>query len=138
MPAKPIHRIGDLQLRILGVLWDRGEGSVADVLRSLDGEHAYTTIATMLRKMEDRGLVRHREAGRKFIYAAAVTNDDVSQGLAERLIDRVYAGSLAGAVSHLLQTRDVDPAELDELERLVRAARRRKRDRTGGEKEGER
>jgi predicted transcriptional regulator len=133
MTAKPIHRIGDLQLRILHVLWDRGAASVADVLGSLDGEHAYTTIATMLRKMEDRGLVRHREEGRKFIYEAAVSSDDVSQGLADRLIDRLFAGSLAGAVSHLLETRDVDPDELDELERLVREHRRRHRSQSRGE-----
>jgi predicted transcriptional regulator len=138
MHTKPIHRIGDLQLRILRVLWDRGEASVADVLAALDGKHAYTTIATMLRKMEDRGLVRHREAGRKFIYAAAVTSDDVSQGLADRFIDRLYAGSLAGAVSHLLETRDVDPAELDELERLVQEHRQRHRDRARGKQEGQR
>jgi predicted transcriptional regulator len=129
MSAKPIHRIGDLQLRILRVLWDRGEASVGDVLGSLDGRHAYTTIATMLRKMEDRVLVRHREEGRKFIYAAAVSSEQISQGLADRLIDRVFAGSLAGAVSHLLETRDIDPSELDELERLVKAHRRRQQGR---------
>lgn len=125
MPGKSIHRIGDLQLRILRVLWDRGEASVQHVLDSLDGRHAYTTIATMLRKMEDRGLVRHREEGRKFVYAAAVSSDDVSQGLANRLIDRLFAGSLAGAVSHLLETRDVDASELDELERLLKDHRDR-------------
>ncbi len=125
MPQNPIHRIGDLQLRILRVLWDRGEASVQEVLDVLAGQHAYTTIATMLRKMEDRGLVRHREQGRKFIYIAAVSSDDVSQGMADRLIDRLFAGSLAGAVSHLLETRDVDPAELDALERLVKQHRRR-------------
>lgn len=122
---KPVHRLGDLQLRILRVLWDRGEASVADVLGGLDGEHAYTTIATMLRKMEDRGLVRHREEGRKFVYMADVSQEDVSQGLANRLIDRLFAGSLAGAVSHLLETRDVDPTELDELERLLKEHRHR-------------
>jgi predicted transcriptional regulator len=125
MADKSIHRMGDLQLRILHVLWEKGESSVAEVLGKLEGPHAYTTIATMLRKMEGRGLVRHREEGRKFIYAAAVSSDDVSQGLANRLIDRLFAGSLAGAVSHLLETRDVDSAELDELERLVKEHRRR-------------
>ena len=125
MPAKPVHRIGDLQLRILRVLWDRGEASVADVLAGLDGEHAYTTIATMLRKMEDRGLVRHREEGRKFVYRADVSASDVSQGLSSRLIDRLFAGSIAGAVSHLLETREIDPAELEELERLLKEHRNR-------------
>jgi len=146
MANQSIQRIGDLQLRILGVLWEHGESSVADVLQRLDGDHAYTTIATMLRKMEDRGLVSHREQGRKFIYTAAVSNDDVSKGLADRLIDRVFAGSLAGAVSHLLQTRDVDPAELAELERLVHEHRknrppspkRSKQDSTKRQRKGDR
>ena len=64
--SKP-KRLGDLQLRILKLLWERGEASVSDVHEALDAKKplAYTTVATMLRKMEDRGLVSHRAEGRR-------------------------------------------------------------------------
>lgn len=120
--SKPkTHRLGELQLRILEVLWQREEAPVAEVHASLGGSaaFAYTTIATMLRKMEDRRLVRHRTAGRSFIYRAAVAADAVTREVADHLVDRFFAGSLAEAVSHLLDTRDVSKAELAELEKLI-------------------
>lgn len=123
------RRLGDLQLRILQVLWTREEASVTEVQTALlpDRDLAYTTVATMLRKMEARGLVAHREEGRTFVYRATVAAEQVGRTLSDQLVDRLFEGSLAGTVSHLLQTREVSRAELDELERLIRAAKRRTR-----------
>ncbi|MEN9574251.1 MAG: hypothetical protein RL514_2106 [Verrucomicrobiota bacterium] len=127
MPQPPTHRLGELQLRILQVLWDKAEAPVATVHEALGGSgvFAYTTIATMLRKMEDRRLVRHRTEGRSFIYRAAVAADEVTRNVADHLVDRFFAGSLAEAVSHLLDTRDASKAELVELEKLIAARKQR-------------
>ena len=127
MNGDPLHRLGDLQLRILQALWAGGPASVADVHAAVGGDLAYTTVATMLRKMEGRGLVAHREAGRRFIYETAVRQDQVTHGIADRLVDRLFHGSLTGAVSHLLETRDVDPDELENLERLIQHHRTRRK-----------
>ena len=127
MPKPPTHRLGELQLRILEVLWKQEQAPVAAVHEALGGsaEFAYTTIATMLRKMEDRRLVRHRTEGRSFIYRAAVAADDVTRNVADHLVDRFFAGSLAEAVSHLLDTRDATKAELAELEKLIAVRKKR-------------
>jgi predicted transcriptional regulator len=119
--------VGDLQLRILQVLWSQSEATVADVNAALKPERdlAYTTVATMLRKMENRGLVTHREDGRSFLYRALVNAEQVGQGMTDHVVERLFEGSLSGAVSHLLRTREVSREELDELERLIRAAKRR-------------
>jgi predicted transcriptional regulator len=120
--SKPkVHRLGDLQLRIMNVLWDRSEATVAEVHDALADESAlaYTTFATMLRKMEARGLVRHRTDGRTFVYAAAVAADHVSRSMTDHMLDRVFQGSLADLVSHLLTTRDISREELSKIERLV-------------------
>ena len=120
MTSKKLYRLGDLQLRIMRVLWNLGPASVAQVQDRLEGDPlAYTTVATMLRKMEDRGLVRHREHQRRFIYEAAVTAEDVTRSMADDLVDRLFEGSLADAVSHLLETREVSPRELARLEQLI-------------------
>lgn len=125
--STPPIRVGDLQLRILQVLWAQPEASVADVNAALrpDRDLAYTTVATMLRKMEARGLVIHREEGRSFLYKAAVDAQQVGQGMTDHVVERLFEGSLAGAVSHLLRTREVSREELDELEQLIRDAKRR-------------
>jgi len=121
-----LHRFGRLQLAILKVLWDRGPGSVADVKKGLGrgSRLAYTTVATVLRRMEAGGLVAHETDGRRFIYRAAVPPEQVVGGMADDLVDRVFEGSLADMVSHLLSTRDVDADELARLEQLI--AKRKK------------
>jgi len=127
MTKRKTYRLGDLQLRIMQVLWEQGEAAVAQVHEALGGSNvfAYTTVATMLRKMEARGLVGHREDGRTFIYRPKVAAEAVSRSMADHLVDRLFEGSLTSAVNHLLSTRDVSPEELRELERLI--AKRKKR-----------
>lgn len=116
-----IHRLGDLQLRIMKVLWSSGEATVADVHKALADESdlAYTTVATMLRKMEARGLVRHRLDARSFVYRAAVAEEAVSRGMADHLLERLFEGSLADMVRHLLSTREVSRKEMAALEKLI-------------------
>ncbi len=128
MRGKKSIRLGQLQLRIMKVLWSAaGPVSVADVQQALDGEPlAYTTVATMLRKMEDRDLVVHHEDGRKYLYEAVVTSVQASRSMADDFVHRMFEGSVTAAVNHLLETRDVDPDELAELERLIRRHKRKK------------
>lgn len=127
MKKQKIHRLGDLQLRIMKVVWEREEASVSQVQGALPNasDLAYTTIATMLRKMEARGLLAHRVEGRSFIYRAKVGAAEVSRSMADHLVDRLFEGSLTEAVSHLLSTREVSREELAKLERLI--AERKKR-----------
>ena len=127
MSKTRVHRLGDLQLKIMKLLWERREATVAEVHQSvaLERELAYTTVATMLRKMEARNLVAHREEGRSFVYRAAVRSDAVTCGMADHLIERLFEGSLADMVSHLLTTREVSREELSKLEKLI-AERKRK------------
>ena len=112
-------------MRIMRVLWESAPASVADVLRGLAGSLAYTTVATMLRKMEDRGLLRHHEQGRKFLYEPAVSAEDVTRSMADDLVDRLFGGNLAATVSHLLETREVSPNELARLEELIQQRKTR-------------
>lgn len=125
MSDQRAHRLGDLQLEILQALWRSGPLGVADVQRQIGGDLAYTTVATMLRKMEHRGLVRHREEGRRYLYEPAVSADTVSRSMTNRVVDRLFEGSLARTVHHLLATREVDPRELAEIERLIHDHRAR-------------
>lgn len=120
MSGEQKYRLGDLQLRIMRVLWSFGPASVAEVQKRLGGDPlAYTTVATMLRKMEDRGLIGHQQRRRRFIYQTQVTAEEVTRSMTADLVDRLFEGSLADAVSHLLETREVSHQELDRLERMI-------------------
>lgn len=115
------HRLGDLQLTILGILWERGEASVADVHRELEEERglALTTIATMLTKMEAKGAVTHRAEGRRFIYRPLVSESEVRHSMVAQLTERLFDGNPAALVSHLLSEHELDASELDALRQLT-------------------
>ena len=114
-------------MRIMQVLWDCNEATVSQVLQGLPkgSALAYTTIATMLRKMERRGLVAHGVEGRTFIYRPTVAAEEVSRSMADHLVDRLFEGSLTEAVSHLLRTREVSREELAKLEKMIAEKKKR-------------
>lgn len=116
--------LGKLQLAIVRVLWTSGESTVVDVHRSLEPSHglAPTTIATMLKKMEAKGVVTHRTEGRRFIYRAAVTEDAVTRSMVADLKERLFDGSAAALVSHLLRAHEVDDEELASLREAIERA----------------
>jgi predicted transcriptional regulator len=128
MARQKVHRLGDLQLKIMKILWERGEATVGQVFEGIGKESdlAYTTISTMLRKMETRGLITHRSEGRTFVYRAKVAAETVSRSMADHLVDRMFEGSLTEAVNHLLTTRDVSRDELAKLERLIAETKKRR------------
>ena len=121
MAQSKVYRLGDLQLRIMKILWQQPETTVAEVHQALSGENelAYTTIATMLRKMEARKLVRHRLRERKFLYRPAVQAEEVTRKISSHFIDRLFEGSLSDMVAHLLTTRQISREELIRLEALI-------------------
>jgi len=123
--------LGELQLAILRVLWSCGEATASDVHVALHAERglAPTTIATMLKKMEKRGLVGHREDGRRFIYRPAVTEEAVTRSMVADLTDRLFDGKASELMGHLLAEHDIDRSELAELNRLIAQAERRRKDR---------
>jgi predicted transcriptional regulator len=123
------HPVGELQLAILRRLWERGEATVNDVHADLQNERglAPTTIATMLKKMEARGLVRHRAEGRRFIYRPAVSEPHVTHSMVSDLTDRLFGGRVSHLVGHLLAEHEIDAEELAELQRLVADADKKER-----------
>ncbi|HEX2165225.1 MAG TPA: BlaI/MecI/CopY family transcriptional regulator [Thermoanaerobaculia bacterium] len=118
------HTLGDLQLAIMRVLWERGEAAAAEVHEALLAERglAPTTIATMLAKMERKGVVAHRAEGRRFLYRPTVSEPQVRRSMVGELTERLFGGDRVALVSHLLAEHDLDPAELAELFRLTAAA----------------
>ena len=124
--------LGDLQLAILHALWDSGEAPVAAVHEALRGRGlALTTIATMLRKMEEKQLVSHRENGRQFLYRAEVDPEVVQRNLVGELVTRLFDGDPLELVNHLLRAGEIDLDELDELRGRVAEAERARGRRRG-------
>jgi predicted transcriptional regulator len=122
------YTLGDLQHAIMQVLWGRNEATVAEVHEALYEERrlAPTTIATMLRKMEQKGVVAHRVEGRQFVYRPAVSENAVRSSMVGELLERLFAGDPAALVSHLVEDREIDSREIERLRALLDAADRGK------------
>ena len=128
---EPSVHLGDLQLAIMRVLWARGEATVADVHEALEPERrlALTTIATMLAKMEKKGVVDHRADGRKFIYRPLVSEDQVTRSMVADLTSQLFRGDVMALVNHLLSEHDIDRRELNQLRELISAHEAQKEER---------
>jgi BlaI family transcriptional regulator, penicillinase repressor len=109
------------QLAIMRLLWEHGEATVAQLqsLLDVDPPLAYTTVATVLSRLEQKGLVKHRSEDRVFYYRAAVSQDRAGQTLVGEFVNRVFDGSPSELVNHLLDSDQVDAAELQRIKKLV-------------------
>jgi len=130
---QPSHRLGELQHAIMSVLWRRGEASVAEVQRDLESEHprALTTIATMLVKLEKKGVCSHRTEGRQFIYRATVSEDEVRRTMVSELTSKLFEGDASALVAHLLREEEFEPQDLARLKRWI--AQREREERRGND-----
>ena len=114
----------DLQLAIMRILWGSAEATVVEVQNRLRPERdlAQTTIATLLTRLEKRGVVEHRLDGRQFVYRPLVTEQEVRRSMVSELTDRLFDGSSAALMTHLLRSREIQPGDLDRVKRMIAEA----------------
>ncbi len=111
----------DGELEILRVLWAEGPSALSGVCETLREERdvATTTVATMLRLMQDKGLVKRQGAGRGALWVASVTHKKAARGMVRKLVDGVFDGSADRLVTHLVEGGQLSQEQLAELRRLI-------------------
>ena len=116
----------DAELEILHVLWKTGPTGLGTVHARLSEQRdvAKTTVATMLKLMLQKKLVRRGKGPRGYLWSAAVSREETADGMVGRLIDRVFDGSAQRMVVHLVEAGEISQQELDELSRLVKQRRK--------------
>ncbi len=114
-------RLGDLELQILNVLWQRGPSTVRQVLQALPGppKPAYTTVLTMMRLMHEKGYLDRRERGRAHVYQSRLREQRVKRGLLRNLIATAFRGSPEALLVRLLQDENLSREELGRIRRLI-------------------
>lgn len=112
------------ELEILKTLWEHGPQSVSGVhrlIKTSDGKQPHlNTVQTLLRLMEVKGLVTHKELGRSFIYSPRFSREDS----AARYLDRVFDGAASQLVLSLIKAERVPPDELEQMHRMINEARK--------------
>ena len=121
MPGR--HQLTELQLAILRVLWDRSEATVQDVWEALHAQRglAQTTVATMLSRLERRGVVTRRAPpqSRQYHYRAAVTEREVQHSMVGELTERLFDGDVTALVQHLLTGEAVSPGDIAKIRDMI-------------------
>ena len=124
------HQLAELQLAIMQVLWERKEATVGEVRDALESVRslAYTTVGTMLTKMEDKDLVDHYSDGRVNIYRPLVQQEQVRGSMVADLADRLFQGDITQMMCHLLDGENLTRNDLAELKKRIRQKERELKD----------
>ena len=113
-------RFTERELDVMAVLWDRGPSTVAEVQGRLPDELAYTTVLTVLRTLEEKGHVGHREGeGRAYVYRPLVEREAAGSSALGRVLDRVFGGSPELLLTRLVEDRALTDEELERMRRLL-------------------
>lgn len=111
----------DRELDVMAVLWDRGSATVAEVRERLPDDLAYTTVLSVLRTLEEKGHVDHREEGKAHRYFPLVERRVAGRSALARLIDTVFNGSPELLLTQLVSDRDLSDDQIKNLRRLIDA-----------------
>jgi predicted transcriptional regulator len=115
------------EMRLLQILWDKGEATVEDVVNAHPEKKRpnYKTTQTLLRIMEQKGFITHEAQGRVFVFRPLISRKTVDHGFVQALLSQNFSGSASGLLVNLLEASPVDQKELDELEAYLREYRKR-------------
>ena len=120
--ARPASRYPtELELEILKILWHDSPLSGREIRDALapGRELAYTSVMTMLKIMTRKKYLRRRKVAGGYMYAPRVSEQDVARGMLDDLVDRVFDGSALAVMLNLLESSDIDRAELKKLRKLI-------------------
>lgn len=117
----PEKLLTDVELEFMSVIWRLGEASVNDVLDQLPPERkvAYTSVSTILRILEQKGVLGARKEGRGHVYVPAFSKSDYESRTLQHVVNKVFDGTPVALVRQLLGTVKMKPEELAELKNLV-------------------
>jgi predicted transcriptional regulator len=125
MPPKPSNTLTPAELRLMRILWVRGECAVSDIAAAAAAEDrplAYTSVLTTVRILEQKGYVIHRQQGRAFLYSACVAEREASRTEIRHVLERFFGNSRERLVLSLLGDQELTPQELRRLKEMIAGA----------------
>lgn len=121
MPPKRSITLTQAELRLMRVLWDRGESTVADMVSATadEGALAYTSVLTTIRVLENKGYVTHRQDGRAFLYTSSIGEQEASRSEVRHVLQRFFGNSRERLLLSLLGDQEISPEELKRLKEAI-------------------
>lgn len=114
----PVH-LSDTQLALMRVLWRAGEADTQTVCDGLKKQLAYTTVATLLKRLEKRGVVETTTRDRKLFYKPLVSEEEVMTSMVATLVGTLFKGDSSALVSHLLKEDEINKDDLEKITKMI-------------------
>lgn len=124
MPPKKSNTLTEAELRLMKILWRRGESAVTDLVAAMpDGEAlAYNSVLTTIRILEQKGYVEHRQEGRAFVYRPCVLEHEAGRSEVRHVLNRFFGNSREQLLLSLLGDGEISAEELERLKEAIRNA----------------
>jgi predicted transcriptional regulator len=124
MPPRKSITLTEAELRLMKLLWMRGESAVSDLVAAIPDVEAlaYNSVLTTVRILEQKGYVRHRQEGRAFIYSPCVEEHEAGRSEIRHMMQRFFGNSRERLLLSLLGDEEIDPAELERLKAAIAQA----------------
>ncbi|MBA2671127.1 MAG: BlaI/MecI/CopY family transcriptional regulator [Gemmatimonadetes bacterium] len=126
MSDKVLLDLGRRERQIMEVVYASGKASVSDVLEALPDPPSYSAVRAMLNLLEEKGHLRHKEVGRKFVYMPTVPRTKARRSAIRKLVHTFFGGSCGDAAASLieLEREKLSAEDLDRLAALIEKARK--------------
>ncbi|MDR3620021.1 MAG: BlaI/MecI/CopY family transcriptional regulator [Paludisphaera borealis] len=127
MARESIDDLGELQKAVMESVWELGEGTVQQVRDRLDREPqpAYTTVLSVMQKLEKAGWLSHRPEGRSYVYLPTRSRDEAGSSTLRTFIDRAFRGDPMLLFQRLLDDKQLSENDLSEIKRMIDQKRRK-------------
>ncbi len=124
MPPKKSNTLTEAELRLMKILWRRGDSAVTDLVAAMpEGETlAYNSVLTTIRILEQKGYVEHRQEGRAFVYRPTIAEQEASRSEVRHVLNRFFGNSRELLLLSLLDDEDLSQDELQRLKETIRSA----------------
>ena len=117
------HDLSRRERQIMDVIHARGEATAADVNAALPNAPSYSAARALLRILEEKGFLKHREDGPRYVYLPTESPDLARRSALKRVVETFFEGSLANAVAALVDDEKLPPDELARIETVIRKAK---------------
>jgi len=114
-------KLSDLQLIVMKILWEQGKLTVSEVhaLANEQRELALTTVATLLKRMQEKNIVAFEKQGRQHVYFALVSEKDVKSSMLGNMLQHLFDGKPADLVHHLVGQEEINQDDLLKIKQLL-------------------
>jgi BlaI family penicillinase repressor len=126
---KSLDNLGELQKAIMEIVWTKGEATAREVQERLSQKRplAYTSVLSIMQRLEKAGWLRHRTDQRTYVYRPTFSRDQESDRSLKRFIERVFHGNSQLVIQHLIEQGDLSEQDLLALQELIRQKRKEKK-----------